>query len=333
MNVTFVMRPDGNLFRGGAELMVERTKAELEKFGCQVDILTPLTTKLGDIVHFFGSYDSHWSTASIAIGQGKPYICTPIFSTSANSSALHSKALRHKLTRRFPRLQYKLLNNAAAIAVQTEREKQRLTAYFGSSPEKVVVVPHGVEERFTRGDPQLFRSHYGIEGPFVISTGAYLTDKNRLNLIRAMNGSDVRLVIAGTVVDAPYFQTCKGEAASNVTLLESIPHESELLPSAYAAAQSFSLPSYNETFCMAAMEAAVASCPLVLGNTWEAEEIYGRYAELVDPDDVSAIKTATLQAFGKGKQPEAQAKYFLQRYRWDVVTRQLLEVYECAMKN
>src|SRR5947209_15449749 len=121
MNVTFVMRPDGNLYRGGAELMIERTKAELEKLGCTVDVLTPHTRGLGDVLHFFGCYDSHWSTAAIALGQSRPYVVSPIFSTGRSARQTRLRGFRHRLSRRFPEFQYRLLKNASRIIVQTQR--------------------------------------------------------------------------------------------------------------------------------------------------------------------------------------------------------------------
>jgi len=308
--------------------MIERTKAELEKLGCRVDILTPHTRMLGDIVHFFGCYDSHWSTASIALSKGKPYVCSPIFSTGRSARQTRFRAFRHRLAGKFPYPQHQLLKNASRVVVQTNREKSRVGEYFGISLDSFEVIPHGVDQRFAAGDPNLFRSRYTIAEKFVLSIGAFISGKNRLNLIRAMNGTGVRLVIAGNVVEERHYSECKTVAGKNVTLIEGIPYESDLLPSAYAAAEAFSLPSYYETFCLTAMEAAVAGCSLVLGDRWEAHEIYGPYSEYVNPDDVNAIRGATLKAFAQGKQSCGQAQHFLNKYRWDVVTRQLAQVYE-----
>src|SRR5256885_11730701 len=100
------MRPDGNLYRGGAELMIERTRSELERLGCRVDILTRHTRELGDILHFFGCYDSHWSIAAIALSKGKRFVCSPIFSTGRSSAQTRFRRLRHRLARRFSQAQY-----------------------------------------------------------------------------------------------------------------------------------------------------------------------------------------------------------------------------------
>ena len=325
------MRPDGNLYRGGAELMIERTKAELEKLGARVDILTPHTRELGDLVHFFGCYDSHWSTAAIALGKKKPYVCSPIFSTGRSAGQTRLRGLRHRIARRFPRVQRTLLRNASRVVVQTEREKDRTAAYYGLSCGRFEVIPHGVDERFAHGNPDLFRREFEIEEQFVLSTGAFIRGKNRLNLIRAMNGTGVRCVIAGNVVEQEYYDYCRAEADQNITLIGGIPYESDLLPSAYAAADAFSLPSYYETFCLSAMEAAVAGCSVVLGDRWEADEIYRSFARYVDPENVSAIRDATLKALADGKQDCAQAKHFLENYRWDRVTHKLLHIYEEAL--
>jgi len=206
----------------------------------------------------------------------------------------------------------------------------RTWAYFqGLSPKRFKVIPHGVDERFARGDPSVFRSQLGITENFVFSVGAFIRGKNRVNLIHAMNGTGIRLVVAGNVIEKENYEECRKLADDNITLIEGIPYESDLLPSAYAAADAFSLPSYYETFCLAAMEAAVANCSLVLGNRWEADEIYGNRARYVDPDDVAGIRSATLAAFETGKQDFSA--HFLNDFRWDAIAQRLLEVYEMVI--
>lgn len=323
------MKVDGNLMRGGAELMIDRTIEELEKLGVEVEILTPTTRQLGDLVHFFGAYDSHWSPAHIAISRNIPYVCTPIFSSNLTESQERIRRKRQKLTGRFPRLQRKLFQNAKAIVTPTVREEKRIKAYFGLDQSiHFERIPHGVDQRFASATPDLFRNEVGIADPFILHVGAYSPTKNQLNLVRALKGSGIGLVCAGHVMDRDYLNQCKTESDANHVFLESIPHESDLLPSAYAAASAFVLPSYNEAFCLAAMEALVARCPIVLGNRWEAEELYGTYATYVNPDNVDQIRAAAYAAFKEGKRDIAQSQHFLGLYSWQKVTEDLKKLYE-----
>jgi glycosyltransferase involved in cell wall biosynthesis len=317
MKVTFVMRPDGNLFRGGAELMIERLAAELTKLNVSVEILTPLTTNLGDVVCLFGGYDSHWSTAAIAMERGIPYVWMPIFSSNRPDLSEKVRGQRQRLVGRFPRLQRKLMQGARTVIVMTTREARRLQAYFGMEHPRVVVIPHGVDSRFATGDAEAFRRHFHIEGDFIFHCGAYSHTKNQLHVVKALNGSNVRVVFAGNTMDAAYLAKCKAEATECFTFLDPIPHDSPLLPAAYAAARAFVLPSYNEAFSLAVLEAAVARCPLVLGNRWEAEEVYGADATYVDPDSPAEIKTAALEAYRTGKRGQDVTDRYLSRYSWE----------------
>jgi len=326
MRVTYVLRPDGNLIRGGAELLVDRTIEELRDLGVEVDVMTPLSRDVGDLVHFYGCYDSHWSTADYCLRRGIPYVCTPIFSSFSSESKERQRAFRHRLTRRFPRLQHKLFRNAKAITTPTQREERRFCAYFGLEPRFVRVV-HGVDARFAEATPEAFRALLGHDDPFVLHCGAYSPTKNQLGLIRALKGTGVRLVCAGHVHDPAYREACAKEAGPEVTLMDPIPHDGGLLPSAYAAATVFAMPSYNEAFALAAMEAVVARCRLVLGNRWEADEIYGESATYVNPDDPAAIRNATVEALSKGKFDRSVSDGFLARYSWRSATEVLVDLY------
>jgi len=322
MKVTFGMRVDANLSRGGAEIAVDRYREHLHALGVKTEVLTPLTQELGDVVHFFGCYDSHWSPAEIAMQKGVPYVCSPIFSSMVTEAEEKRRALRHRLTRRFPRLQRKLFRNAAALIFPTERERRRLVAYYGIDHDRFRTVTYGVDERFFEADGAEFRREYGVEGDFVLSAGAFSHTKNQLGVIRALKGLDVQLVLIGHEMDPAYLEQCRKEAGPKTLVIGKLPFEGNLLPSAYAAAAGFVLPSYNETFCFAAMEALAGGTPVVLGNRWEADELFGDLASYVDPDDREALK-----ALGEGKRDRLQAQKALERFTWPAAASELAKVY------
>lgn len=230
------------------------------------------------------------------------------------------------MTRRFPRLQHKLFRNAFAITTPTAREERRFRAYFGLDPRFVRIV-HGVEGRFASTSPDEFRRFLGHDEPFVVHCGAYSPTKNQLNVIRAMKGTGIRVVCIGATHDPAYREACAKESDASVTLLDALPHEGALLQSAYAAATVFAMPSFNEAFALAAMEAVVARCRLVLGNRWEADEIYGDAATYVNPEDVSAIRVATMAAMQSGKHSGDVSQRFLERYSWRSATEELVGLY------
>jgi glycosyltransferase involved in cell wall biosynthesis len=333
MKVTFGLRVDSNLNRGGTEVLIDHTREELRRLGVEVEILSPETRELGDILHFFGTVDSHWSAAHVALQRGVPYVCTPIFSSRVSNAGEIARRTRHRLTGRFPRLQRKLLKNARLLMPQTRREEARMRRYFGITHDRVKLVPHGVDPAFAEGDPEIFRSAHGIEGPFVLHVGAYCETKNQLNTVRAIKGTGMRLVCLGNPADPAYLEACRREADSNTLLLGPVPHEGGQLASAYAAATVLCHPSLNETFAMVAMEAAVASCRIILSNTWEAEEIYGDYARTVDPWKPEAIRAAVAAAMEEGKAPPGQSEFFLARHSWADVTRELLRNYEMVLRE
>ena len=88
-----------------------------------------------------------------------------------------------------------------------QRELERIVERLGVRPEKVTVIPLGVDERFSPQTPeeiQAVRRSLGINAPaYLLYVGSLEPRKNLRRLIEAwarvqpMLGADVELVIAG----------------------------------------------------------------------------------------------------------------------------------------
>lgn len=328
MNVLHVLRVDAGLYYGGGEVQAERTREALESLGIEVRVHESLNRELGQIVHFFGLFDSHWEIARYCLDRGVPYVVSPIFVTPRTVARLKWRSFRQRyIDFQFPKAQHNLLRYAAEIYPLTGFEETNLRTFFPDLGEKFIRVPNGVEERFASGDPSLFRTEFGIDGPFVLHAATIEKTKNQLGLIRAMKGSGVPVVLLGRVHDAGYWKECQAEMDGSVRHLGQIPHEGPMLPSAFAAASVFCLPSRREILPLSAMEATVAGCGLVLGSKWGGQEIWDGMARFVDPDDAGGIRAAVLGALEDGPSAET-GRAFLERYSWRAVGERLRDRYE-----
>jgi len=326
MRVTHVLRYDAGLYRGGGEIKAQRTREALAGLGVDVRVFEPLKDDLGDVVHFFGSMGYYWTLAQHCQRLRVPYVCSPIFVTPRSPGRLRWRRFRLQLLQGKSNLS-RLFASAEELYFQTGREQANFEAFYGGARTKVRV-PNGVEPRFAQGDADAFRRRYGIGGPFVLQTGTLGPNKHQLDLIRAVRGLDVDLVLMGRVNDARYLEACRKEANARVHFLDPVPHDDLLLPGAYAAADVFCLPSSDDIFANAAMEAAAAGCRLVLGDGWGGQEIYGDWAAWVTPDRPDQIRQAIQSALHRPHESNSQSRHFLAAYSWGSVAALLKTRYE-----
>jgi glycosyltransferase involved in cell wall biosynthesis len=173
------------------------------------------------------------------------------------------------------------------IAV-SEATRGDLLHYYRLSPERITVIPHGVEPRFFT----LGRGH--IEA-YVLCVSTLHPHKNLDRLIRAYSRHKhrFRLVLAGM----RGFNTRSLErliaelgVADSVQITGWIAREE--LYRLYARALSFIYPSTFEGFGMPVLEAMAAGVPTACSDIPPLREVAGDAALFFDPLDESAIATA-----------------------------------------
>jgi glycosyltransferase involved in cell wall biosynthesis len=331
MRVTFVVPYAGGIVRGGLEIQADKTRAALAARGVEVDLLTPQTRTVGDLVHFFGTFDYYATLGADLVRRGIPYVCSPVFLPKDTGTKLRLSAYRKRLlTHNFPRGQRRLYRQAALLITLSRKEEDNLRAFFGERLPPLARVPNGVDSRFFEADPAEARRELALPEEFVLSTGRIEPRKNQLALIQALKGTGVRMAFAGPVGDPSYYEECRSQAVDAV-FLRDLPFEGSLLPSLYAAAKVFALPSHMEVLSLSALEAAAAGARLVLSNTWGAEEHFAPDAVFVSPTSQRAIREAVLSAMAQPRPGREQSDRFRERYSWDAVAALVHRQYERAL--
>lgn len=330
MKITYVLRQDGGLYFGGAEVQAMETAAAVRRLGVEAEILTPHTREVGDLVHAFGHYPSHISMLEYCHKRGIPFVLSTIFYKDY-LSRLQLWRDRWRATRRHNPMHAarRLMRGASALLPNTEAEARQVSELFLSGPVPIHVVPNGAEERFAHGDPALFRQHFGIHEPFVLNVARVEKRKNQLRLIEAVKGSGMKLVILGKESQDGYSQACRELAGDDpaIVFLPPIPHDDPLLASAYAAARVFALPSRLETPGIAALEAGIAGARVVVTPVGGAREYFGDDAWYPDAHSAPSIRAAVQAAWNAQRDDDAVRRRLLHSYTWDAVGRQTVEVY------
>ncbi len=112
-----------------------------------------------------------------------------------------------------------------------------------------------------------------------------------------------------------------------VTWLGQFDHDDPLLASAYAAARVFALPSWFETPGLAALEAALAGCAVVITPYGSTREYFGGLVAYARPDRPTRSAGAVRTCWDHGPDPRL-APRVATHYLWPNVAQITAEVYD-----
>jgi glycosyltransferase-like protein len=196
-----------------------------------------------------------------------------------------------------------------AVSATVEEEVRRLHGISAGRISNGVAV-----ERFARVEPALvedWRARLGAgAGPVVLAVGGVEERKNTLRTLRAFLGlrrryPGARLVILGgaSVLDHSGYQAAWDHtmaalpAAARAAVLELGVVADELVPALYHASDVLALPSLQEGFGLAALEALAAGLPVVASDLPPLTEFLDAgCATLVDPRSEGSIEAGLAAA-------------------------------------
>lgn len=226
-----------------------------------------------------------------------PANLAPVLS-GRNVLVIHdAAALRHpesysRLYSAYQRLMIPALARRARLLITvSEFSKRELVDLLGLAPERISVIPEGVDEGFAPVDPASTLERYDLVRPFVLALGTVSARKNLAALERVAGALDERgieLVVAGS--DRGYLR------GAPVALRRLGYIRDEDLPGLYAGARALAMPSLYEGFGLPCLEAMACGTPVVAAPHGALPETVGEAALLVDPQRSDEFAEALLAA-------------------------------------
>ncbi|MEQ9310411.1 MAG: glycosyltransferase [Balneolaceae bacterium] len=337
MKVGFIAPLEIAAVNGGVRTQAIQTAEALKKLGVEVQFVSPWQQSLEfDLAHIFVAGPSTIGIIQRCKELGIKTALSPVYFSNRSAPVIASSLKIEKLISKIGPgirsdfgIKATACNLADVILPNTTSEANLIAKGFGIDPSKINVVPNGVESRFVDTSSDLFVEKYGIKN-FVLFVGqAGAQRKNVIKLIEAAPNIQSQIVIIGSFYDDNYGNKCRQLASksTNLTLIDTLEHNSELLSSAYATCHTFVLPSFYETPGIAAMEAALAGANIVITERGGTNNYFKNWAEYITPESTKSIYEAINQSLKKEKKNELKT-HILNNFTWDKVAEKTLENYK-----
>jgi len=166
-----------------------------------------------------------------------------------------------------------LTQNCHHIIAATEKEREKIVQHYGTLPERISVVPCGVNlEQFKPLDKESARQNLGLDCKrIILFVGRIDPIKGIDKLIKAISYlpsiQGLRLVVIGGGEDSqPAIEKLK-KLAGNLNIQDSVTFpgliKHDQLPYFYSAADVCVVPSYYESFGLVALESLACGTPVV----------------------------------------------------------------------
>lgn len=352
--VLFITHQSGFNIEGGAEIQLERTYKNInelnEDFLIKKFDMWNDKIKDYDIVHLFNPrgfpYESIHISELCNFNNVK-LIVSPIF--YRNEYFKHDSIMekvkwigeelilelrKKKLIKKyFPFIDIfnnfqKILDLSDLILPNTTDELNLLSNLFGIDKNKFKILPNGVDLEFENGNQSLFKDTFGLND-YILFTGRIEPRKNIIRLIEAFKNSNIetKLILIGKALDVDYFKKCKKIANDNVLFINNLPHESEMLKSAYTGATTFILPSYFETPGISALEAGLAGTNVIITKYGGTKDYFNNLVQYIDPNDIKSISDAMIAGYFKPK-THSLSDHIRCNFSWKSVAQKTIDAYK-----
>jgi glycosyltransferase involved in cell wall biosynthesis len=290
-----------SLAHGGQAIQIQQTMAALQDIGVAVEPLRWWDeNQKGDLIHYFGRMPA--DQIRFAHQKGLKVIIAELLTgagSHTNTQRLVRRIFRWGAENLAPRgfaaaFQWESYQLADGFTALTSWEKHLMEYKFDAAPERVFVIPNGVEGVF-------FDSPKTPRGEWLVCTATITERKRVLELAQAAIAARAPVWIIGKAyADADaYAQDFFKLARENPKFIryEGAINDRTELAKIYRAARGFVLLSAMESLSLSALEAAACECPLLLSDLPWAHSSFVGGAQFCPVTQSTSATAATLNKF------------------------------------
>lgn len=299
-------------------------------------------TWVPDVVHAHDWLVAH-AGAALKQAYDRPLVAT----IHATEAGRHQGWLPTDLSRAIHTVEWWLTFEARRVITCSAHMRWEVTRLFELPPDKVDVVPNGIDTttwRADHADVAAARARYAPGGPLVVCAGRLEYEKGVHTLLRAVPRLRRRLPgLRVVVVGRGTYEAELRELARRLRLGRAVEFtgwltEAELVALSSAADVAV-VPSIYEPFGLVALEAAALGTPLVVAATGGLAELVadGESGLTFPPDDHAALAdavTAVLRDDVLARRVVRTARAVVARdHAWPTLAQRTVDVYGRAIEQ
>ncbi len=230
---------------------------------------------------------------------------------------------------------------ATALSTVSEYSKRDMVKFYGLNPDKINVVPEGVDTKVFRPVNDAAKLSewrekvFGADVSFIAYVGKPTERRNLSALIKAFaelkkDGFPHKLLIVGASLPgtSPFRKVIEElKIGDEVFVLDYVTHEEMFL--VYNAANLFVYPSSYEGFGMPVLEAMACGTPVIALDNTAFPEFAGGIAHLLKDAEIATLKegiAAVLRDEAWQRQMSKDGPKRAAGYDWRILTRKYLNL-------
>ena len=235
----------------------------------------------------------------------------------------------------------KAAEQANLIIAISEQTKRDIIQFLKVPEEKIRVIYQGCHQAFKDNQSEEFlvstKEKYDLPERFILNVGTIEERKNLLNIVKAVNGTEIPLIIIGK--KTKYFTKVqkfvkKNNLESQVHFLENVSMDE--LAAIYKLADIFIYPSLFEGFGIPVIEALFSETPVITSNVSCLPEAGGPDSVYIDPNNFQDIKAKINFLWNNESERNRRARKgleFVQKFEDQLIAKNLYTVYQELMIN
>jgi glycosyltransferase involved in cell wall biosynthesis len=278
-----------------------------------------------------------------------PHYVLPVLTPTRSVVTIHDcihlmfpEYLRHRLGHAYAHAAlWTAAHKSDRIFTVSEQSKRDILKFFNVPPEKIVVTPNAIDERFSviPSEEHVIqtRERYQLSHTYLLYVGNIKPHKNlerlveAFHMVREQGRPELELLIIGDEISnlqSLRRAVHKHQLHRYVRFLGFVPDKT--LAVLYRLASVFVFPSLYEGFGLPPLEAMASGTPVVTSNVSSLPEVVGDAAILVDPYRAEAIADGILQVLRSTHLRDELRERGLARvkaYSWHRSAQRVREVY------